>query len=374
MRLPFRLSLWMTPLALLAAMLACNLPGEAIRADPFATDSAHTVEAFLTQVAAGTLYPPGTPPVAATTPTQSFPPTETPAPPTSAPGCIDRASFVADVTVPDDANFAPGTSFTKTWRLKNTGTCTWTPAYSLVFAEGNLMGGPPSQPLPGVVAPNEDVDLSVALTAPTTNGVHRGNWKLRNPSDVVFGIGKDAPFFVQIIVGPTLTPSASGDTIFDMAARFCEAEWRSGAGVLPCPGTAGDPSGYVIRLETPKFENGRTEDDPALLTQPQSVTDGAISGRFPPVTIKTGYRFRSFVGCRFDNEACSIIYQLNYRADGGPIQNLSQWTQTYDGDWAKVDLDLSALAGKSVELILAVTANGPSTDDQALWLRPRITN
>ena len=88
-----------------------------------------------------------------------------------------------------------------------------------------MMGGPPSQPLPGVVAPNEDVDLSVALMAPTTDGIHRGNWKLRNPSDVVFGIGKDAPFFVQIIVGPTFTPSASGETVFDMAARFAR---RSG--------------------------------------------------------------------------------------------------------------------------------------------------
>lgn len=373
MRLPFRLSLWTTPLALLAATLACNLPGEAIQADPFATDSAHTVEAFLTQVAAGTLYPPGTPPVATATPTQPSPPTETPAPPTSSTGCVDRASFVADVTVPDDANFAPGTSFTKTWRLKNTGTCTWTPAYSLVFAEGNLMGGPPSQPLPGLVAPNEDVDLSVALKAPTTDGIHRGNWKLRNPSDVVFGIGKDAPFFVQIIVGPTFTPSASGETVFDMAARFCEAEWRSSAGVLPCPGTVDDPNGYVLRLDAPKFEGGRTEDEPALLTRPQSVMDGAISGRYPPVAIQTGYRFQAYMGCRFDAEDCNVIYQLNYRADGGPLQILNQWVQTYDGEWHRVDLDLSSLAGKSVELVLAVTSNGQPSDDQALWFTPRIT-
>ena len=35
------------------------------------------------------------------------------------------AQFVADVTIPDGTNFAPGTAFKKTWRLKNIGTNAW---------------------------------------------------------------------------------------------------------------------------------------------------------------------------------------------------------------------------------------------------------
>jgi hypothetical protein len=54
-------------------------------------------------------------------------PTSTP-PPTLTPVPCDRAAFVADVTVPDGTNFAPGTTFVKTWRLKNNGSCTWTTA------------------------------------------------------------------------------------------------------------------------------------------------------------------------------------------------------------------------------------------------------
>ncbi|PIU90073.1 MAG: hypothetical protein COS63_04110, partial [Anaerolineae bacterium CG06_land_8_20_14_3_00_57_67] len=49
----------------------------------------------------------------------------------------DWAQFVADITVPDGASFAPGAAFTKTWRLKNIGTCTWTTSYALVFVSGS---------------------------------------------------------------------------------------------------------------------------------------------------------------------------------------------------------------------------------------------
>jgi hypothetical protein len=47
--------------------------------------------------------------------------------PTSTPeGCTDIAAFVADVTIPDNTVMAPNQPFTKTWRLRNDGTCTWT--------------------------------------------------------------------------------------------------------------------------------------------------------------------------------------------------------------------------------------------------------
>ena len=51
------------------------------------------------------------------------------------------AQFIADVTVPDGTNFAPGTAFKKTWRLKNIGTCAWSSTdVSLIFDSGQNMG------------------------------------------------------------------------------------------------------------------------------------------------------------------------------------------------------------------------------------------
>src|SRR5678816_1168467 len=78
----------------------------------------------------------------------------------------DSAQFVSDLTVPDGTAFGPGAAFTKTWRLSNNGTCTWTTSYSLMWVGGDPLGAAPSVQLPVNVPPGESVDLSVNLTAP----------------------------------------------------------------------------------------------------------------------------------------------------------------------------------------------------------------
>lgn len=116
--------------------------------------------------------------------------------------CTDRAEFIADVTVPDGADFSPGQAFVKTWRLRNSGTCTWTSSYDLVFDHGDAMGGPASQALPGLVHPGAAVDLSINLTAPGSEGGYKGYWLLRNSEGMLYGIGANAnvAFWVEIEV------------------------------------------------------------------------------------------------------------------------------------------------------------------------------
>jgi len=185
-----------TPLAIVAiliSMLACNLPAGGAPV----TD----VGEILTQTA---LAPTATPAGSATagptfTPiaTQTLGPTATN---TSAPVVCNRASFVQDVTVPDNTAFDPNENFTKTWRLRNVGSCTWTSGYSLVFDSGDLMGGPASQQLTnGTVAPNQTIDVSVDLKAPASNGTYKGNWRLREPGGTLFALST-GPFWVQIKV------------------------------------------------------------------------------------------------------------------------------------------------------------------------------
>ena len=116
--------------------------------------------------------------------------------------CTDRAEFITDVTVSDGSDFTPGQAFTKTWRLRNAGTCTWTSSYDLVFDHGDAMGGPASQQLAGLVHPGGTVDLSIELTAPSSEGGYKGYWLLRSGDGVLFGIGADASvaFWVEIEV------------------------------------------------------------------------------------------------------------------------------------------------------------------------------
>jgi hypothetical protein len=210
---PQRLRILAGAVALSFLLTACNYPSSQPTADVLATSAAETVAALLTQPAQITLPPP----VATDTP---LPATDTPIPATNTPpgpsptsgtaGCTDKATFVSDVTIPDDTNMDPGDTFVKTWRLQNSGTCTWTTEYALVFQSGNNMSGPASVPFPGAIAPGSTVDLSVNLTAPNSPGTYKGNWILRNDSGVLFGIGASAnvAFWVQIVVGPTSTPAA----------------------------------------------------------------------------------------------------------------------------------------------------------------------
>ncbi len=127
----------------------------------------------------------------------------------------DRMQFVADVTVPDGTSFDPGQSFTKTWRLQNAGTTTWTTSYSLVFFGGEQMGGPNAVPVPSEVAPGGTVDISVNLTAPAENGNYIGYWIMRNAAGANFGLGPNADqaIYVEINVGEAQgTAAAPGST------------------------------------------------------------------------------------------------------------------------------------------------------------------
>jgi len=114
----------------------------------------------------------------------------------------DWASFVKDITIPDSTVLAPGETFTKIWRLKNRGTCTWTSDYMLVFSSGSQMGGKAVVTFPGNIAPGQTVDVSVLLTAPSAPGSYSGYWMLRNSAGALFGTGDKAniPFYVDIQV------------------------------------------------------------------------------------------------------------------------------------------------------------------------------
>ncbi|OGO18546.1 MAG: hypothetical protein A2Z14_19240 [Chloroflexi bacterium RBG_16_48_8] len=360
---------------LMLMLSACNFPGLSSTEDQFATAAAETVAAQLT------VGPQRSPVViddtATPEPPTEKPSTDTPQPsitPSPTEACTDKAHLVKDVTIPDFTRMDPGENFTKIWRLENAGTCTWTTGYALVFDGGNIMGGPPSTSLSGNVPPGATVDISVDLTAPLTIGTHKGDWKLRNSTGILFGIGSDSnsPFFVQIIVGPTPTPKPQ--TVYNFVANYCSAAWVSGAGLLSCPGAEGDAEGFVVKKDNPKLENGNTDDEPALFTHPQWVNNGVISGRFPAFNVVEGDHFKTVIGCLYGGAACDVKFQITYHANGGSLTLLDQWTETYDGTIRKIDIDLAAngLAGKSVEFSLVVQANGPSNQDWAFWLLPRI--
>jgi hypothetical protein len=178
------------------------------------TAAAATANFRMTEIAAST---PSVPPATATQTqpagtatntapavTATTPVTTTTGPSTGAQG-DDRAQWVADVTVPDGENHAPNASFTKTWRLQNIGTSTWTTAYSLVFVSGAPMTTSTKVPLPQDVAPGGTVDVSVNMVAPADPGNYKGFWQVANPQGTPFEVA----FWVDINVTGTSGSSTS---------------------------------------------------------------------------------------------------------------------------------------------------------------------
>jgi len=144
----------------------------------------------------------------------------------------DQMGFVADVTVPDNTIMQPNQVFQKVWRIQNTGTCTWTTSYQFVFDSGYQLGAPSAINLPRNVLPNETIDISVDMQAPSVNGTYQGFWKMRNPSGIKFGTaatqsGNDS-VWVKIIVNqgedsgfvPTSYPGYIGNGTCSIISMF----------------------------------------------------------------------------------------------------------------------------------------------------------
>ncbi|MGD2026215.1 MAG: NBR1-Ig-like domain-containing protein [Anaerolineales bacterium] len=200
----------------LVLLVGCNLPSSQSTVDDAQlaqTLAAQTIEARLTENAIGDVNqgdggdgPPGDTQVPSNTPEPSntAEPSNTPEPteePTEATPC-NKAAWVKDVTIPDGTELAPGEAFTKTWRIRNVGSCSWNNDYDLVFDSGDKMGGDTVVNLSiGTVETDETVDISVDLVAPNDPGEYRGDWLLRSDDNQVFGLGNnDIPVFVEIEV------------------------------------------------------------------------------------------------------------------------------------------------------------------------------
>jgi hypothetical protein len=153
-------------------------------------------------------------PTNAPTPTTSL---TTPLPPVS--GQIPPAScyglaYVKDVTIPDNSLIPPGQTFTKTWQVRNSGTCAWDAGFKFAFVGGEAMDGA-TLVLDKAVNPGADKELSIVMKAPSKTGSVRGTWRMSTAGGTFFG----DPMFVLINLGnattsvtPTITKTITKTT------------------------------------------------------------------------------------------------------------------------------------------------------------------
>lgn len=239
------------PTIAVIALNACNLPGPTL--NTVETAAAETIVALAQEVLDNPLLP-----VATDVPSSDVPTSVPPSPSTSLPAAAtttpipsntpspealcDLAGFITDVTIPDGTHMAPGETFTKTWRLVNNGSCSWTSGYQLSFFSGDQMSGPSSQQLTNsIINPGQSVDISVNLTAPGTAGTYKGNWKIKNPAGDIFALNGGIPFFVEIqVVEPSSTSEPGGPSTFTVTlTQNADGSVRSN-GAVRNPPNVGD--------------------------------------------------------------------------------------------------------------------------------------
>ena len=102
----------------------------------------------------------------------------------------NNSIYIADLTVPDGTVLQPGEDFKKVWQFRNTGSCTWDEGYALVFVGGDTAIDPVNYEITDsrdFIAPGEDAEFDIPLTAPLTEGSYQGTWRMRSDSGVFFG-------------------------------------------------------------------------------------------------------------------------------------------------------------------------------------------
>jgi hypothetical protein len=240
-----------------------------------ATSAVQTVEARYTEQAAQqpTLLPPtaipptlestSTPPAQATQPTQPTATTQSSKTPVTP--CLS-ANYVSDVTIADYTIIAPGTKFIKTWRVKNTGSCPWDSGYKLIFDSGNSMGATTSFSLPQVVYQDQTVDISIELTAPSTEAVYTGYWKLATSFGGTIGFGQyNAPLSVII------TSSANAKKDFSVASVTYDPVVRTPKTGCPVSGALFTVTAYIT-VNGPGVVNYHIVRNPDDGSKPDVVT------------------------------------------------------------------------------------------------------
>jgi hypothetical protein len=160
--------------------------------------------------------------------------------------------------------------------------------------------------------------------------------------------------------------------VYDFVKKYCDADWSTGSEDLSCPGSEGDADGFVVKLAEPLLEGGHQEDEAALWTEPEHVDGGSISGVYPSFEVEAGDRFRAIIGCLDAAGDCDVKFKLQYRIGSGDIKTLEDWSEDNDGEFRRLDLSLSSLAGKNVKFILTVRENGDFSEPAAFWLAASI--
>lgn len=106
--------------------------------------------------------------------------------PVNSADCEDDAEFVEDVSIPDYTKVERGETFVKIWRVRNSGTCTWTPRYDVMYAQGNPTEWE-SMAITEIVPPGQETEVGITIRSPEYPGIYQAWWQIADEKQEQFG-------------------------------------------------------------------------------------------------------------------------------------------------------------------------------------------
>jgi hypothetical protein len=246
-------------------------------------------------------------------------PTAVPVPTTTA--CKDAAQYIGDDKL-DGTTYTPNTAFTKTWTVKNTGTCTWDSKYMVYQISGAYMTQQPGYWLVQdgqTVSPGQTVDISVGMTSPVENGNYRVYWGLKNEAGQIIPIEDGAEgdsFYVDINVNDGTADGEVTATSID---------------IVPEQG-----SGEACTADSTYFVHTSIETDgPTLVSYEIGSTAGQISAGYFEVDGEQSPYVRDTM--KFDQAGTKMI-NLRFVGPYPYPDDITVVFRVNDGEWNSVKL------------------------------------
>jgi len=139
---------------------------------------------------------------------------------------------------------------------------------------------------------------------------------------------------------------------------------------VPFGGADDNPDGVAKLKNDFLLENGKTSGW-AMVTGPKKTDDGKITGAFPVYTVGEKDHFKAKLGFVKNCSGGQVVFRFSIK-EGETVTKIDEWSKTCDGGLIFADVVLSGYAGREVQFVLDVLADGSPVNDLVVWGSARI--
>ena len=279
--------------------------------------------------------------------------------------CVDRFTYVSDMTIPDGMIITPYTNFTKSWYITNSGDCTWNSNYKLVYNSGAEVGKSKSFSIlepQHFIQPGESVIVSADLVAPyNLNNTFTTYWALESDRGEIFGAG-DAK---NVFLSSSFTIADS----FNVAQNFNSLTCSDDTGYITCGASSlSNGRGVVYYDDTPTLESGRSGNPAIVAAPPIGKDNSTVRFEFGPLRFPRGSWFYTNFCCRPQTPHCDVTVKLYTKEPGYDWilrEEMREWNDGFMNEW-KFTIDDIGIFDQDYFYAIEVTSNGGATEEDTI--------